>query len=597
MLDNTSKTSIRFLSLPLIIVVLCWLSIWAAVYFFIPHSAASQLVNRSISDRSYEWFDEVSELNLIQPEYYVEGNYIAPAKSQILKNLSSVGEIASVGLYNNRGKLLWSASEGQINAMEQIESGAFTISEKSDKISRAVTQILRGENIGVPEKFNDQYFAQAWIPDNRGGHTIGQIILTYNVTSSYSWYLRIIQLVITFIGFTTFALLLTALFIKYYRKKSEYRALEKARLHKQEIERFNQARENQNQTIREFAEWLQTCKSMPELFDVIKTSMSQIYPQFEGELYSLNTNKEFFKLAVFWGKEDAPKSTTLASDGCWALRKGRRYEYGKSKIGIRCAHVDDNSGPYECYPLIANGEAIGLISLSQREKQVNDLEIQETAFLESCLEQISLALSNILLHDQLEQQSLRDPLTGLYNRRGLQREMSAANDNYNTYFFSILDLDHFKKFNDTYGHDAGDAVLCAVSSHIKDRADGLAFRMGGEELAIILPQIDELEARNKLDEICIEISKLEIGKGEINLPNVTASFGVSQQTNGNESPASLIKAADLALYEAKKKGRNRVVWNKDLRQKESPKKSMETLNGQSKQEKTNVETKESTNLT
>ncbi len=181
-----------------------------------------------------------------------------------------------------------------------------------------------------------------------------------------------------------------------------------------------------------------------------------------------------------------------------------------------------------------------------------------------CAEHISLAIANVRLRDELRNQSIRDLLTGLYNRRYFLENLRTAIDRAEKTKGSLsvisFDADRFKNFNDNHGHDAGDMVLRAISEAVQTElnADELGARYGGEEFAILLPgakREDALATAEKLRK-AIENIKIQYGGGE--LPNVSISAGVATFPEHGRSPQVLLKSADQALYEAKKQGRNRV---------------------------------------
>ena len=179
-------------------------------------------------------------------------------------------------------------------------------------------------------------------------------------------------------------------------------------------------------------------------------------------------------------------------------------------------------------------------------------------------ERISLALANLKLREVLRHQSVRDPLTGLFNRRyleeSLEREIHRANRTHRQISFVMLDLDHFKRFNDTFGHQAGDMLLREVAGVIKSgiRAGDLACRYGGEEFALIISEADSAGAAKCVENLREAIKHLSLTyRGQV-LGSVTLSAGIAAFPINGENPADLIQAADAALYQAKKEGRNRI---------------------------------------
>jgi diguanylate cyclase (GGDEF)-like protein len=166
---------------------------------------------------------------------------------------------------------------------------------------------------------------------------------------------------------------------------------------------------------------------------------------------------------------------------------------------------------------------------------------------------------------ELQEQARTDPLTGLFNRRqlweSLQREWIRARRRKSPLAVVMIDLDHFKAVNDTYGHDAGDQVLVDVAVLLKAhvRASDMACRFGGEEFALVLPDAALDAVRRRVDGIREAIGRLEPTHREQPLGRITASIGIALFPEHAVDPESLLRASDQALYEAKSTGRDRVV--------------------------------------
>ena len=186
-------------------------------------------------------------------------------------------------------------------------------------------------------------------------------------------------------------------------------------------------------------------------------------------------------------------------------------------------------------------------------------------FVETVAEQLALALSNLRLRESLLQQSIRDPLTGLFNRRHLEEtldlELHRATRRGEPISAVMFDVDHFKRYNDLHGHDAGDAVLRAlgnlVQTHI--RAGDVACRFGGEEFLLLQPGLGAEDARSRAESLRQAVSSLSLTNHGVELGSITVSMGVATYPEHAHDRAALLKRADEALYRAKQEGRNRVV--------------------------------------
>jgi diguanylate cyclase (GGDEF)-like protein len=180
-------------------------------------------------------------------------------------------------------------------------------------------------------------------------------------------------------------------------------------------------------------------------------------------------------------------------------------------------------------------------------------------------ERISLALANLCLREVLRGQSIRDPLTGLFNRRymeeSLEREVSRAVRQNEKMALLMIDLDHFKHFNDTFGHQAGDMVLREVGHFITQRTRGqdVACRYGGEEFVLILAGATLDAATKRAEALREEIKHLTVQHAGQILGKVSFSIGLSAFPQHGKTGAELIGLADQALYRAKSEGRDRVV--------------------------------------
>jgi diguanylate cyclase (GGDEF)-like protein len=181
-------------------------------------------------------------------------------------------------------------------------------------------------------------------------------------------------------------------------------------------------------------------------------------------------------------------------------------------------------------------------------------------------EAIKLSLSNLKLREKLREQATRDPLTGLFNRRHLEdslsRELHRARRGKSPLCIAMLDLDHFKNFNDTFGHQAGDLLLRELGQVLREklRKSDIACRYGGEEFVIVMPDSSLADTCQRVEEIRTLVKKLEIRYGEQLLGTITISAGIAgTREHGGITMREFLNAADTALYAAKQAGRDRVV--------------------------------------
>ena len=343
----------------------------------------------------------------------------------------------------------------------------------------------------------------------------------------------------------------------------------KAEARTAEVLRLERARQSEGQLVAQLDEWLQSCKSLSELFEIVGAFMGRLLPKSQGELLVYSNSRDVLEGACSWG---LPNPTPqISPDSCWALRRGRSYKFSSDALSFECEHVDQKgkSGPYICVPIIAHGDTVGLlhIKLPKNADAVGCSSPDDLAT--RCGEHISMAIANVKLRDELQAQSIRDPLTSLYNRRffmdAMRREIGRAGAKAGTFGIISFDADHFKRFNDDHGHDAGDAVLQSLADVMLTNmpAQAMCCRVGGEEFVIILPDASAQETVEAADKLRISIAQMTVRHHHGGLPKVTISAGVSCFPEHGTSPQVLIKAADQALYKAKDAGRNTVILAAD----------------------------------
>ncbi len=325
-----------------------------------------------------------------------------------------------------------------------------------------------------------------------------------------------------------------------------------------------QARTRQMQLLGEMSDALQACSLFKEAYPIITHFLGQFFPTNVGALYLHDSARKIVEIATTWGNvNDQYLDTIFPSEDCWALRRGQIHHIMSEKDGLRCKHAQHTQS-YVCIPMTAQGETIGVLHL--RELDPNMI-LDETGLRLAITvsDQLSLALANLRLRDELRQQAIRDPLTKLFNRRymeeTLMREVSRAERNSQPVSIIMLDIDHFKDFNDLYGHEAGDLVLQTLAKFLGTRVRGsdVACRYGGEEFLLILPTANLGLARTRAEQIREGIQSIQVKYGGQTLGPITLSLGVAVFPDHGVTGEAILQLADAALYRAKQSGRNRVV--------------------------------------
>jgi len=310
---------------------------------------------------------------------------------------------------------------------------------------------------------------------------------------------------------------------------------------------------------------MQASDTLNDLTAVVARFTPEIAPGYAGRLYLLDDARQVMVETCAW-QDPAHSRPEFSPLACWALRRGLAHRPAGKSLDIPCQHIDAGQ-PLDldtiCLPLTAQRESLGLLYLEPLPDQAA-ADATTEVYLGMLAENISLAVANLKLREALRAMAMADPLTGLANRRQLQtvlkREAAEAEQREAPLSCVMLDVDHFKRFNDEFGHDAGDAVLQAVGAVLKRSArdDAAAFRFGGEEFLLLLRDVGADQAMERAEEIRMRVKALRVSHGGRELGSITASIGVAS-TPEHGGLGTLVQAADAALLRAKRTGRDRVV--------------------------------------
>jgi diguanylate cyclase (GGDEF)-like protein/PAS domain S-box-containing protein len=336
--------------------------------------------------------------------------------------------------------------------------------------------------------------------------------------------------------------------------------------------------------LNQMGDLLQTCHTAEEAGAVVADFGAQFFPGEAGALYVIDPESNLGEAVAAWGElASGSEAHTFAPDDCWALRRGRIHivAEGAPPPGadpgpeLVCRHMPSpKPAAAMCVPMMARGEAMGILYL-QRAPPAPDgprpaknhtgwVEAQQ-GLAKAVADSAALALANVRLRETLRHQSIRDPLTGLFNRRyleeTLERELHRAARGHRPVGVIMLDLDHFKRFNDTFGHAAGDALLHELGKFLRAhvRGEDVACRYGGEEFTLVLSDAPRAVARQRAERLREEVKRLQPRHGGRPLGAVTLSLGVAVFPDHGSTGEDMLKAADAALYRAKRGGRDRVV--------------------------------------
>lgn len=327
-----------------------------------------------------------------------------------------------------------------------------------------------------------------------------------------------------------------------------------------------QVKNQQITLLVDMSDILLAAKSQEELGKALIKYAAELLSFSQGDLFIMHPSKNYLEKVASWGASNHQK-TLFSPDQCWGIRLGHAYYVDNSQKKLICEHIelDGNSdSTLICVPLMAQNDIYGLLYMEVLEKSfVLDADLQ--LIINAFTELTALALANVRLRENLHYQSIRDPLTRLYNRRylddALYKQIYHAEHSKTSFAILMLDLDHFKKVNDIFGHDAGDAVLKGIGEVFEGtiKIGDVAARYGGEEFIVMLQDVDLEKAKARAEDIRLAVSKLQIKYGIQHIGPVTLSIGIAIYPSDQRDKDELIELADKALYVAKKSGRNKIV--------------------------------------
>ena len=329
------------------------------------------------------------------------------------------------------------------------------------------------------------------------------------------------------------------------------------------LQELNNDHKNDLIKVQKFSNLLSSCQDTGSFINVVSSTAESIYPNTSGAISILHPDTDQYDVITSWGDHWTGEDF-FAADECWAFHEGFPHISNSNGLELKCSHLK-SSFVTICVPLLGQNTILGALHLILE----TGLSADQKEELISKADHLSLALSNINLRETLKIQAIRDPLTNLFNRRYLEESFSSEILRANRQEYSIgimmIDIDHFKKFNDSFGHSAGDYVLEQVASIMMKllRGDDIACRYGGEEFVLIMPNSPLENVVSRANSILEEIRSAHFSFEGVNLGSVTISIGVAlYPDHGGEK--SIIDVADKALYKAKSSGRDQVIVTSDL---------------------------------
>ena len=324
--------------------------------------------------------------------------------------------------------------------------------------------------------------------------------------------------------------------------------------------------------LAEMGKLLQSCVTSEEARQVMGHCLQKLFPADAGIVYLCREFDGVVEAFARWNVTDLTIKEEFDPQECWGLRRGQPHMIQDVKSAARCAHLQGTKeGGSLCVPMIGQGQSIGVFHMVWKDSgSGNDTFRPETRerLAVAVADTVALAIANIRLREKLKDQSIRDSLTGLYNRRyledSLNREICRARRAGASIGIIMLDVDNFKQFNDSFGHLVGDALLRGLGAYLKEhvRPEDIASRFGGEEFTLVLPGACLDITKHRAETLCKNVSSIQLppvlGADALRW-GFTLSFGVAVFPEHGASVERILLAADEALYLAKRGGRNCVV--------------------------------------
>jgi diguanylate cyclase (GGDEF)-like protein len=313
---------------------------------------------------------------------------------------------------------------------------------------------------------------------------------------------------------------------------------------------------------------LQLCTDAPQVHRSAAFRFSELLPGTNGSLCIINSSRNMVEIVSGWSTNDIGSGIAeiFPPETCCGLRSGQLRWRAPRSSQIDCNHfIGSAPGCYLCVPLVAHGDTIGVLYIGCPHDTIREIVESRTEGIRQLVQLTAMSLASLEMRKKLEHQSIRDGLTGLFNRHfleiALERELARAVRRKGSLAVLMMDIDHFKKLNDQFGHSAGDAVLKEVAHTFSScvRTEDLICRYGGEEFTIILPDTTPEDTLNRAEVIRKAVANLRTELDNDLYSSVTVSIGAAIFPKDGQSSELLLRQADAALYRAKREGRNRVV--------------------------------------
>ncbi|WP_341212126.1 diguanylate cyclase [uncultured Limimaricola sp.] len=542
---------------------------------YLPTPIVDRMLRDDVHREAQEWRMRVLDSLESGSETFARGATTA-GDERWLSQVTTLSEIYRFKLFDMKGRVFWSTRPDDIGVINEkpyfmgvVATGApyykaelKPMEDVDGHIHQLATQGHAAHDDADTEMLLQ--VAEIYTPILQDGRFVGAIEFYTDLTELRAIFVDRLETI--FVALSIISLMMLAATSTVIRRsgRAQLRTINQRAEQERQMMAEQMRLARNVRLLGELNEWLQSSRSLDELFEMVGRFMSHILPGSEGSVYVYSNSRDVLVGSASWN--GGHHCDHIRAEDCWGLRRGRTYAFGSAEVDFPCGHSESQDDrPSFCFPVLAHGETVGLLHLKAKDGVSLEEFRTSQKLAQMCAEQISLAIANVQMRDQLHDRSIRDPLTGLYNRRHLtetlRRQLDRAQREDRSLSILSIDVDHFKRFNDTHGHDAGDMVLRAVGSVLEQVCDGdeTACRMGGEEFMLLLPDLSMPAAALRAEALRSAIERISVRYGEKNLPRITISVGVAVYPEDGAMPQQLMKAADDALYDAKGRGRNQVA--------------------------------------
>lgn len=321
--------------------------------------------------------------------------------------------------------------------------------------------------------------------------------------------------------------------------------------------------------LRGLTQGMQTVHNRAAGDRLIAEQLGDVFADSSGQVFAYDHPSNRFVPAADWGPLiiDADRAD-IPADHCWAARRGLAVTGQRGRTQPCCGHVHGDGYCYRCLPILVEGQVAGILHLRLPPGTGTD---PAAAFAslgslpEAAAGLLGLVLGPLEMRERLDALALHDPLTGLCSRgflyEVLGRELDRAATAGRPVSLIMADIDRFQTLTDRHGHRAGDEVVKTIAGHLRHtlRESDLLCRFGGEKLALLLPDTDIDEAMRIADQMRCGVARLRPMVGRDIIEDLSLSLGVAGAGRHGHSPEALVAAADRAVSQAKRDGRNRVA--------------------------------------